>query len=290
MSPVSFVQFARTHGVDVVDLCPSDHIQRCATLDHPRSKNGAYFWDGARGWVFNWSGEAKVQWFDDPKAQPWTAADKRAWAEKRMALEVERQHRQARAAQRAEIMLRSAVPGPHDYLIRKGLSDLKGLVLPDGELMVPMRAQVCNGLQGAQVITWIPEERRWDKKMLPGMKAKGAVFRLGKPGSEAILCEGYATGLSIHLAARSVGWNAAVLVCFSAANLVHVAPALKGRCFVFADNDKSGAGERAALATGLPYCMSDVVGEDANDLHVRVGLLAVAAKLMTVRREAIPTG
>ena len=122
--------------------------------------------------------------------------------------------------------------------------------------------------------------------MHPGMKAKAAVFRMGdKAAPETFLCEGYATGLSILAALRSVGLRASVLVCFSAGNLVTVAPAIRGKGFVFADNDRSEAGERAAQQTGLPYCMSDRVGEDANDLHMRAGLMAVCQHLMTVRRK-----
>lgn len=49
-------------------------------------------------------------------------------------------------------------------------------------------------------------------------------------------------------------------------------------------NELSRAGEKAACKTGLPYCMSDVAGEDANDLHQRAGLTALCALLMTVRR------
>ncbi len=82
--------------------------------------------------------------------------------------------------------------------------------------------------------------------------------------------------------------NAAVLVCFSDSNMVLVAAQItKGRRYVFADHDKSGAGERAAQATGLPYCMSPVLGEDANDMHVRAGLLAVCGLLMRVRTQEV---
>ena len=120
--------------------------------------------------------------------------------------------------------------------------------------------------------------------MLHGMKAKNAVFRLGpKTASETILCEGYATGLSIELAVRLLRLNAAVMVCFSAGNLVNVAPQIKGRKFVFADNDESQAGENAAKKTGLPYCMADTVGFDANDLHVRDGLYKLADMVMRAR-------
>jgi len=288
---MSFVQFARAHDLEIGDLTPSERIRRCPTVDKPRSKNGAYFWDGSRGWVFNWSGEAKTHWYQDPNAKPWTDEEKRAWAMKRQQAAAEASRKHENAALHAAVLMRSAVPGPHDYLERKGLGQVQGMVLPDGALLVPMRDRMDNTLVGAQVIRWLPDERKWEKKMVPGMKAKGAVLRLGKSTQETFLCEGYATGLSIELAARSIGLSAAVQVCFSDSNMVYVAQSVKGRAFVFADNDKSGAGERAALETGLPYCMSDVVGEDANDLHARGGLMAVAQLLMSVRRrarEAVP--
>jgi len=76
-------------------------------------------------------------------------------------------------------------------------------------------------------------------------------------------------------------------VCFSDSNLRYAAGHVAGKKYAFADNDKSGAGERAAKDAGLSYCMSDVIGEDANDLHMRAGVLPVAMKLMTARRAAM---
>jgi putative DNA primase/helicase len=234
-----------------------------------------------------------VQWYDDPNASPWTEDEKRAWRAKRDALRAESERGHQRAALRAAEMLRTTTPGRHDYLIRKRLHDVQGLVLPDGDLLVPMRNLFTNELQGAQVIRWNEPELKWEKKMVPGMKAKGAVLRAGpRTSTETILCEGYATGLSIELAARQMRLNASVLVCFSDSNMAHVAGLLKsGRRYVFADNDKSGAGERAAKETGLPYCMSPNVGEDANDMHAREGLLPICSLLMQARTreaEAVP--
>ena len=37
------------------------------------------------------------------------------------------------------------------------------------------------------------------------------------------------------------------------------------------------------LALWVPYCMSPILGEDANDLHVRAGLVPVVELLMNVR-------
>jgi len=75
-------------------------------------------------------------------------------------------------------------------------------------------------------------------------------------------------------------------VCFSDSNMVHVAEQIKGPAFVVADNDKSLAGERAAVKTGLPWRMSDVLGEDANDLHHRAGLAALCKLILDLRRRA----
>ncbi|MGZ8339120.1 MAG: PriCT-2 domain-containing protein [Telluria sp.] len=174
----------------------------------------------------------------------------------------------------------------HLYLSSKGLPNVVALV-NDTTLIVPMRNLQTNQVQGLQSIDWISGERRWEKKMQFGMRAKGAVLRLGNQrAKETFLCEGYATGLSIELALRRLRLNASVLVCFSDSNLVHVATLVKGSTFVFADNDLSLAGEKAAKKTGLPYCMSDVVGEDANDLHQRAGMVALCKLIIDVRRRA----
>lgn len=280
-----FLQFAQAHGVLINRLNPSGKIIRCPTALHPRSTNGAYMWDGTRGFVFAWDGAAEPQWFSDPSAKPWTEADKLEYARKRDDERKQQVLRQQRAAHDADRMVRSAVLGEHNYFHFKGLPDTRGLIRADGALVVPMRS-VTGALQGAQVIRWDPENRRYDKRMLPGMKAKGAVLRIGPPRAQQVfMCEGYATGLSIDMAIRQVRMNAAVMVCFSATNMVHVAPQIPGPKFVFADNDESGIGERVARETGLPYCMSDRIGEDANDLHVRAGLLALCSHLMNVRRE-----
>lgn len=193
----------------------------------------------------------------------------------------ERGYRQA--AVHAQALLDRCVVKRSNYLSGKGLPDVLAL---DAEeiLVVPMRDVETNELRGVQTIKWLPGTREWEKKMAFGMRAKGAVLWLGsKRARETFLCEGYATGLSIELALRRLRLNAAVVVCFSAGNLAHVAPLISGKRFVVADHDRSGAGEAAARAAGLPYCMSPVLGEDANDLHVRAGLTALASLLMGVR-------
>lgn len=281
-----FILFARAHGleIDPSRLQISERVQRCGTIDKPRSTNGAYFWDGQRGWVFNWADEAKVQWFNDANAKPWTEAEKAAWKAKRAASASNQEADYQRAAVRAAELIRGTRPGLHNYLHLKGFPDTQGMVTGEGALVIPMRNMETNALQGVQLIRWVEDDRKWEKKMIPGMRAKGAVLRIGDGAApETFLVEGYATGLSVVAALRSVGLRASVLITFSANNLVLIAPNVKGRAFVFADNDVSGTGQRAAEATNLPWCMSPIEGEDANDLHMRAGLMAVCKQIMDVR-------
>lgn len=281
---MSFELFAHAHGLAIPRLFAADKVQRCPTVDKPRSKNGAWFWDGIKGWVSDWAQGGEIHWYDNPNAKTLSDADRRAWAQRKQAAQQRQENGWVMAARRAESILRDTELKTHDYLMRKGLPDTLGLVDPDGALIVPMRNFATNAVQGVQVVRWLGDEMRWEKKMLPGMRAKGAVLRLGsKTAQELFLCEGYATGLSIEMALRQCRFNAAVLVCFSDSNLVQVASMVQGRAFVVADHDASGAGQKAAEKTSLRTCMSPVMGEDANDLHKRAGLLALCQLVMAVR-------
>lgn len=280
-----FEDFARAHGVVVRDLYASERIRRCATVEHERSKNGAYYWDGKRGWVMAWDGDGRVHWFNDESAQPWTEAEKLAWKQRNQSAAQERERRYAQAAKAAKTLIDACKCQEHGYLIRKGFRHEKGLVSPDGALVIPMRDLATAALHGAQVLTWDDESMAWVKKFIFGTRAKNAIFRLGnKHAPLTVLVEGYATGLSVAEALRQMRLTGSVLVCFSAGNLVHVAKSLPGRAIVFADHDLSMTGEQAAKQTGLPYCISPVPGEDANDLHQRAGLLAVCSLIQGAAR------
>lgn len=280
---MSFINFARAHGVSIDPnrLYASDKIKRCGTVDKPRSGNGAYFWDGERGWVFDWSGEARTIWFEDPNAKPWTDEEKRAWAAKRASAATEQEKKYQNAAFQADVTLRSAKYDNHSYLEIKGFKETRGLVLDD-KLLIPMRNVVTNKLQGYQSIRWDGEARKYEKKMLTGMRAKNAVLFLGDRKAEgfSVIVEGFATALSVRAALKQIGLAASVVCCFSASNIISVASQIKGRVGIYADNDASQTGKKSAVQTGFPYVMSDTVGHDANDDHLKHGVFYVANKLM----------
>jgi putative DNA primase/helicase len=287
---MDFSSFAAGHGLAIRHLIADGCIHRTPTTDKPRSDNGAYLFDGRRGWVMNWAQGTEVQWWNDEEAPARSAADKAAVeaGKRRMAEELARQRHVAALQARqlvgeAELLVphpgRDWRPGrpaqeavhAHPYLRRKGFPWVAGLVNGE-ELLVPMfDCRDYRLMVGVQRIR--PDG---SKKFLAGQRAKGAVHRLGSGGAgEVWLCEGYVTGLSVRAALKRLYRPADVVVCFSASNIVHVASTGVGT-HVMADHDASATGEVAADATGLRWTMPPVRGMDANDLMLSDGIESVS--------------
>lgn len=282
---MDFYSFARLHGLEIKNLTPSSRIQRCGTIEHPRSTNGAFLYEGDRGWVQNWAESGDIEWWDDEQLV-FDEEARAEWAKRKAAREAEQLKMWGKTAIRCRMLRDTTKVGEHDYMHRKGLGDVLVPVLPDGELFIPMFDVASSALVGAQLIHWDMEERKFVKKFVPGSRLKGSAMLIGPADSgEFIFCEGFATGHSIDKALRQMRLRATVIVCFNDSNMINVSKLVTtGRRYVFADNDKSEAGESAAQATGLNYCMSPVVGEDANDLHKRAGIAPVMQLLMTARK------
>lgn len=226
----------------------------------------------------DWSSNFSSVWKDETFRE--TAETKRLLEEtRRREREFARQQlaRQSEAAEKAQAMLSRAVARRrHPYLERKGFPDELVLV-HDEQLLVPVRdVDEYDRILSLQMIA-----PNGEKKFLPGGRTRAGVYRLGPRAVRGVLlCEGYATGLSLYAASRLLGAYA-VLVCFSAGNLVLVAKSVRN-ALVCADNDESGTGEEAARKTALPWVMPATVGEDFNDMHRRCGLHAVVARVREV--------
>ena len=79
-----FVEFARVCGIDIRRLRDDGKIHRCPTLEHPRSDNGAYAFDGKRGWCMAWDAGGETHWYGaDPKE--WTPEERAAWKDRQRA-------------------------------------------------------------------------------------------------------------------------------------------------------------------------------------------------------------
>ncbi len=268
---MDFIQFARSHGIIIHDLPPLGVWKRFPTEDHPRSKNGAVKFMGDVGFVQNHATSTVVSiWKPD---SPITTKVKSTYLASIRNAEDEQKKKQHTAMQRAVGMLNGSGMSTHPYLEAKGFPDEQGNVLwQDGKpvLLIPMR--VAGNLVGLQQI-----DEDGGKKFLYGQRTSNAVFTFDNKGMN-VLCEGYATALSVRLAFKQMKQRYTLHVCFSAGNMAKVAAGLEAGLLI-ADNDASGTGQRVAEESGWKYWLSDRVGEDANDFHQRVGLFQFTQSL-----------
>ena len=264
-----FQSFAAAHGLIIRDL-EMGRWCRVPTEDHPASRNGAYKFMGDCGHVQNWATMPEAStWFPDADSR--VAVDR--WAMQRLREKAEREAKEAKekAARKAGWICHQCVNEQHAYLDWKGFPDLLGMVWHKAEgenlLVVPMCVK--GKLVGCQTIN-----RDGEKKFLFGQQTKGAEYLIDNKGSHYFV-EGYASGLSLRLVLKALKVRYTVHVCFSAHNLTFMAKAI-GSGIVIADRDASETGERAAKATGLPYWISDVIGNDINDDHQRLGIFRLS--------------
>lgn len=271
-----FVAFCRSLGLVLDSLPPVGRWVRVPTVTHPRKKNGAVKFLGTHGFAQEHSTMQEVAVW---KAAENTDAPPIDHAALKAATQREQQRialGRARAAERVQAIVAQSKQATHAYLAAKGFPETLGLVWErEGEpvLVVPMR--VDGKLVGCQLIA-----EDGDKKFLAGQLTRGATFVIGQ--GEPVFCEGYATALSANKALQASRLRGSVVACFSAHNLQMLATT----GVVLADNDESRTGERAAQATGRPYFMSPVVGEDFNDFTARVGLFAASQALKATLAKA----
>ena len=226
-----------------------------------------------------WTGEAVAMPPPDPAA-----------LRRHRQLEEQEERRALKAAQQAEAARDAALIDVHPYLERKGFPEKRGLICQgivmwerdesgqfrsvlrhQGALLILMRHYRTNAVQSAQLIA-----ADGSKTFLPGGRAGFAVHRIGRASaSERVFVEGYATALSVRAAFRRLYRDVEVWCCFSSGNMPKVTGGRRARCYVVADHDAHGDGERHALATGLPYWYPDEPGQDANDYHLAYGIDAL---------------
>ncbi len=262
---MNFERFAEMHGL-IINHLAMDRWVRVPTTDHPHKKNGSYKFIGDAGWVQNFATmDEPVLWKDkDARIDPSVIKRNKLNAEK------DRADRQAKASAKAGFIMKSATKGTHPYLAKKGFPDEIGYIWNE-LLVIPMR--IDGKLVGCQLI-----DKNGTKKFLSGQITKGASAVFENKGLD-IICEGYATALSIRRAMKLLKKRYTIHVSFSAGNVTTLAKNFK-KCLIIADHDPVGI--KTAKATGKPYWVSDVEGEDANDCEVRIGTEAFSLILRDI--------
>lgn len=226
--------------------------------------------------------EAKCNgWVDNDRHEKPTAAQlqarRREQAERLTQEGMERERLAQAAARKAGWIMHQCKSEQHAYFDAHGMTDLEGLVWRPTEqenlLCLPMR--IGQSLVGLQLI-----DRHGKKKFLSGQRTSGAEYLIDNKGTD-IWVEGYCTGLAVKVCMSALRMRYRIHVTFSAGNLKEMATS----GFVIADNDKSKAGEKVAIATGLPYWISDVEGEDFCDFWQRLGTFRASQMLQKLIRD-----
>jgi hypothetical protein len=270
----TFIDFARAHGI-VIDALPTEIgvWKRYPTTDKPHKRNGSVKYMGSHGYVQNYGTMHGVSEWHNEGESPIAAQDIQ-----RIANQAAQEILQAneKAASKAEWILDQTKLKKHAYINSKGfVNEAVNVWETDTGPVAVIPMWHDQRIVGCQLIA-----ESGDKKFLFGQRSSEAQFIFDNQGGEHFLCEGYATGLSVRSALDALKRPYVIHVCFSAGNMIKVGAKLPGGVVV-ADNDPQGAGERAARQIGWPYWMSDVVGEDFNDLHQRVGVIAASQSLLS---------
>ena len=237
-------------------------IHRFNTSGKPADKNGWYVLhaDGVAAGAFgDWRGGFTQNWCSKAESTM-TEVERLAYREH---VKVTKRQREADTTQRQQLAAaealkrwKAAIPcTQHEYLARKCIQP-HGAKVEGHKLLIPMRdtAGTVHSLQ-----TIAPDGT---KLFMSNGRVKGCYFGIGKPKGALIICEGFATGASIH---ECTGH--AVAVAFNAGNLEAVAVALRTnypalKIIIAADDDHKTPGNpgmtkatAAVIATGATLAL-----------------------------------
>jgi putative DNA primase/helicase len=241
--------------------------------DESGKLNGAYVLhlDGrAAGYFEDFKQGIKERWKMDGDIEPPTAAERKAFAidrqRKQAERETEEKGRHDKAIRKAAFIWSRSTPAiNHPYLVKKRIKPHTARFYR-GSLIIPLYDE--NGLLVS--LQFIGDDG--SKRMMKGGKAQGSSSPIGDGLKTDIIliCEGWATGASLHEATGHL-----TLVAFSAGNLKAIAAQtrkkyLESEIIICGDNDLSGVGQKAAreaaLICGGKYILPATIGHDWNDV------------------------
>ena len=286
-------------GLIPSEIIADGALHRCATQTKPHKQNGAYIAHldaPATLWWCNWE-SCEQDTFTEAEEKNLSPTEKEALKQRQAAMKRQREaefaERRAAATQKGQSILNAAAPCSleHLYLRRKGVPALGEMrQSPNGELLLPVRDASGNLLSLQRIF---PDG---EKRFLTGGRVSDGYFVIhGKPEKPLVICEGYATGASIHLAYEST-----VFVAFAAVNLPHIAKIVRREhpdktILICGDNDDAGRskGQEAAQAAQARLVLpafTTGTGTDFNDLHQSEGLREVRRQLELSANSPAPVG
>lgn len=268
-------------------------------LREMRTQGGEFVVVGSFG---NWKGQERwpveVDWkgiSDHERAVMQARRQEQAEAEARKRAQLA----ELAALSATDLWHRASRDGHSAYLDRKGVQPEACRYLPDGAICIPLLRYDLPREQALKALQRIYPDG--GKRFTKGFEKPGCCLRLGHVvvGEPIIICEGYATGLTLRMAVER---RLPVVVALDAGNLLPVAELLRAlhpqcRLLIAADDDYRTPGnpgrEKAHKASravdGCAYTWPifpprnrGPKDTDFNDLHQRAGLEAVRRQLRHV--------
>ena len=235
----AFIDQAVEYGLHIDHLNDDGDLHRVSVEgDTGKTQSGAYVFhsDGVpSGFIENHKTGERTSWCSKESSQL-TDAERQANSlriesskRQRQEQEIAKHDNTARVLQEKWPNL-SMATNEHPYLKRKGV-DVYGLRLLTGLLVVPMRNA------GGDLRSWQTINDGGEKRFATGGQKQGHYHAIGAPQGLIYVCEGYATGATIHaLTGQSVA------IAFDAGNIKPVAKLLSEKhpdvkVVIAADND-----------------------------------------------------
>ncbi|PTQ76740.1 putative DNA primase/helicase [Nitrosomonas oligotropha] len=266
-----FRQAMQTAGINYSgEIIHDGKLHRFHIEGHKRgSQNGAYIFhaDGCpAGWFLDFKTGLSQTWRSGNAASvSYAFSEQIREAKKQRETEIFQKHEET-AKKAVHIWGKSkqiANQSDHQYLVNKRIQP-NGARIYGNALVIPIYNE-SDKLVNLQFIN-----TRGEKRFLSGGRKRGCFHIIGNLLSKILICEGFATGASLHEDSKQ-----RVVVAFDAGNLLTVAKNIRdlsqdSEIIICGDNDLSGVGQskarEAALAIGGKVLIPKIPGKDWNDL------------------------
>lgn len=267
------------HIDDHIDLTPGVNQRFEDISHHKRNKNvGIYITQSGRGAIIrNWaSGDTPV--YVALSGRALTKQERIRLAEREALEKRKRIRNENRFRHFWENSCNRKVDPNHGYLVRKGIAPL--YCRQYKEYLVLPAFSTDYSITGIQLIHAKPLV---SKRFMRGSRYRGSFLALGdRPTKVVRFVEGYATGVSVHMATGDY-----TVVCFSSHNIQYAMQSLlpfvsQKKLIICCDQDEAGrkSATRAARSIGAVTILAPLDLEnqvrptvtDFNDIHKRYGI------------------
>ena len=272
MQQINTVQDFTTAMLDA-GIQTNDHIIDDGALhrfhvigDKKGTRNGAYILHNdakPSGWFQHFNKGISGTWTANGKPRQLTRHEINQIQQERKQREFEKQQQYEITALKARAIWQQSTPvQSHDYLTKKRVQ-AHNVRIFGNDLVIPL----WNEQRAISTLQFI--DSFGGKKFLTGGKKKDCFCPIGSPTNKILVCEGFATGASLHQDSGHF-----VACAMDSGNLEGVARVIR-RLFksadivICGDNDLNlvgqNAAKKAAIACGGSYIVPPIEGMDYND-------------------------